>query len=69
MKLTETIEDYEDEFKLSNRQRSKQANKEKFWCYTCDYFYGGELGKCPVCGCKGNAKKINYDRKRTSFNT
>jgi hypothetical protein len=58
----------DEEYQLTNRQRAKTATYGRFWCDVCDYYYGGELGKCPECGTKGNYKKIKYDRNRSSFN-
>ena len=59
----------EDEYQPRNRERAKTASYGRFWCDTCDYSFLGELDKCPVCGRRGNDRKIKYDRKRTSFNT
>jgi rubrerythrin len=59
----------DEEYQLTNRQRSKSASYGRFWCNKCDYYYyGGEIGKCPECGNKMNDKKIKYDRNRNSFN-
>ena len=58
----------DEEYQLTNRQRAKTATYGRFWCDVCDYYYGGELGKCPECGTKGNYRKIKYDRNRNSFN-
>jgi rubrerythrin len=58
----------DEEYIPRNREKAKTASYGFFWCDVCDYYYGGELGKCPVCGTKGNYKKIKYDRKRSSFN-
>lgn len=58
----------EDEYQPRNREKARTATYGLFWCDVCDYYYGGQLGKCPVCGAKGHERKIKYDRKRTSFN-
>ena len=62
------LEMTDEEYQPRNREKSKQAKYGWFWCDACDYYYGGELGKCPVCGNKMNDKKIKYDRNRSSFN-
>ena len=64
------LDNYDDdeEYIPRNREKAKTASYGFFWCDVCDYYYGGELGKCPECGTKGNYKKIKYDRNRNSFN-
>lgn len=44
-------------YQPNNREKSKHANKKKFWCDHCDYDLVGHLGKCPKCG-KKNSKKL-----------
>ena len=61
-------EESEEFYKDRNRHEGKQATYGRFWCDTCDYFYGGEIGKCPECGNKMNPKRIRSDRKRSGFN-
>ena len=58
----------DEEYIPRNREKAKTASYGFFWCDVCDYYYGGELGKCPECGTKGNYKKIKYDRNINSFN-
>ena len=60
------IED--EDYQPRNRHKARQATYGRFWCDACDYYFGGEIGKCPVCGTKGNGRKIKYDRRRGSFN-
>lgn len=59
----------DEEYIPRNRERGKTASYGRFWCDVCDMDYLGEMGKCSVCGTKGNYKKIKYDSKRSSFNT
>ena len=59
----------EEDYQPSNRQKGKSASYGEFWCFTCDRYFGGQIGKCPVCGKKMNERKVKYDRKRSSFNT
>ena len=60
---------FEDEdYQPRNRHKARQATYGRFFCDVCDYYFGGEIGKCPVCGTKGNERKIKYDRRRSSFN-
>ena len=58
----------EEDYQPRNREKSRTATYGKFWCDTCDYYFGGQLGRCPSCGAKGNERKIKYDRKSSSFN-
>lgn len=41
---------------LTNREKSQQANKAKFWC-GCDMAMIGEIGKCPACGSYHDKKR------------
>jgi len=69
MRFIRTSKMIEDEdYQPRNRHKARQATYGRFWCDVCDYYFGGEIGKCPVCGTKGNERKIKYDRRRSSFN-
>ena len=49
----------EEEYKPSNRTKSKTAKRKKiFWCSKCDGNKVGVIGKCEVCGYIQNKKKI-----------
>lgn len=50
-------DDDDNSFKYTNRQKSKRATKQKFWCHFCDADLVGEFGKCGNCGRKHYAKK------------
>jgi rubrerythrin len=41
----------------SNRDKAKQAKKDKFWCKSCDMAMTGEGSKCPICGNRANRKR------------
>mgnify|MGYP005873843003 CR=1 FL=1 len=42
----------EQDYKMSNREKTQIAKKGKFWCRRCDAQIVGEWGKCPNCGYK-----------------
>lgn len=48
-----------DEYKKTNREKSKSTNKKKFWC-RCDLNLIGQFGKCSVCGYKSKKHKKNF---------
>lgn len=48
---------YDPNYKLSNREKSQRAKRGKFWCDGCDACLVGQWGKCPNCGHKHNPKK------------
>ena len=58
----------DEEYIPKNREKAKQAKYGWFWCGVCDRQLVSDGVKCPVCGTKGNYKKIKYDRNRNSFN-
>jgi hypothetical protein len=49
--------EFENKIKKSNRAKSQQASKAKFWCGCCDRALVGEHGKCPVCKKKSSEKR------------
>jgi rubrerythrin len=42
---------------FTNRDKSRVAKKDKFWCKSCDMSMVGEGSKCPVCGALANKKR------------
>jgi hypothetical protein len=62
--------DFEEEsdYRPSNREKARDATYGRFWCPVCDMDLMGELGKCSVCGAKGNPRKTRYHKKRSGFN-
>ena len=49
----------EDDYTPTNRQKSRQATKSKYWCNCCDAALVGDWGKCPVCGSMRKGKERN----------
>ena len=47
----------EQEHQLTNRQKSQQATKPKFWCGGCDDGMAGQFGKCSNCGWSNGSNK------------
>lgn len=45
------------EYDLSNREKSMQSTKRKYWCGNCDRAIVGDIGKCPNCSSRTNRKK------------
>lgn len=46
-----------DEYIPSNREKSKQATKAKYWC-GCDRTLIGDHGRCSKCNRKSKPKKL-----------
>lgn len=42
----------------SNREKSMQASKQKWWCPKCDGAHVGSVGICTRCGFKCGTGKI-----------
>jgi hypothetical protein len=45
------------EYDPTNREKSKQTNKAKFWCGWCDGDLVGNYGKCGRCNRRQYSKK------------
>jgi len=51
MKKKLIVNEHEDlEYKLSNRDKTKEPKKGLFWCYGCDCELVAQWAKCPYCG-------------------
>ena len=50
--------DYDPNYKLSNREKAQIPKKCKFWCMKCDGALVGQWGKCPGCG------YVNWSKKK-----
>jgi len=46
-----------DDYKPSNREKSRKPRKNKFWCFGCDAQLVGNFRKCPVCGYRNGKKR------------
>ena len=55
------MKEFEEEYKLRNREKSKQAKYGLFWCRSCDSQLVSDGVKCPVCGKINNPNKIRYE--------
>jgi len=49
------VNNFKEEYKPTNREKSKKAKKGKHWCMYCD---SQLIGQCPNCGKYANRKKL-----------